>query len=121
MNPIRLLQNNPALSWIIVLLYASIIFYLSSMPATEIPKTPVSSTILHIIEYFGLGLILIPAVKSSKNRRYFIISLLILSVYAASDEFHQNFVAGRVMSMADWIADCAGGLAGLFLSEKSLT
>ncbi len=35
-------------------------------------------------------------------------ALLAVSAYGASDEWHQSFVPGRTMELADWIADTAG-------------
>jgi VanZ family protein len=42
------------------------------------------------------------------------LSIVIVLVYAASDELHQTFVTDRVGSPVDWCIDAAGvGLAGL--------
>jgi len=114
------LEQRPRLTRLLVVLYASLIFYSSSIPASGIPKTPISTTWLHVVEYSGFGLLLLPAVKSSNNRKHLMLSLLLLSLYAASDEFHQYFVPGRIMDVHDWLADVAGGLLGLFLSKKLL-
>lgn len=40
-------------------------------------------------------------------------TLLIVAVYAASDEWHQSFVPGRVMDIVDWCVDLAGALTGI--------
>jgi len=39
-----------------------------------------------------------------------------VSLFGASDEFHQSFVPGRGVEWMDWLADTFGGLAGLALS-----
>jgi VanZ family protein len=39
-------------------------------------------------------------------------SVLFASLYGASDEFHQSFVAARQADMGDWIADIVGGILG---------
>ena len=39
-------------------------------------------------------------------------SILIVSVFGASDEWHQSFTPGRSATVADWVADTLGaGLA----------
>jgi VanZ family protein len=121
MNPLKRLSAKPFVSWLLVLVYASMIFYFSSIPGKIIPPAvPAYSTLLHALEYFGFGLLLLPAVKSTGRGRYFILAFIALALYAASDEVHQFFVPGRVMSLLDWLSDCVGGLFGLFLCERSL-
>ncbi len=46
------------------------------------------------------------------NRMGAILSILITSVYAASDEFHQTFVAGRSGQLSDVLLDSCGAAAG---------
>ena len=43
------------------------------------------------------------------------LSFAFCALYAASDEFHQNFVVGRSCEFRDWLIDCGGVLAGLLL------
>jgi VanZ family protein len=46
-------------------------------------------------------------------------AIAITLLYAASDEIHQHFVAGRHGSMLDWCIDAAGvGLAGLAVALR---
>jgi len=42
-----------------------------------------------------------------------ILSVVLTSAYAATDEFHQLFVEGRACEFVDWLIDSAGALAGL--------
>ena len=41
------------------------------------------------------------------------LALLLVALYAASDEFHQSFVATRSALVSDVLVDTAGGAAGL--------
>ena len=41
------------------------------------------------------------------------LALLIVALYAASDEFHQSFVPTRTALVSDVFVDTAGGAAGL--------
>ena len=40
------------------------------------------------------------------------LALSIASAYAASDEWHQSFVAGRDSDLFDWVADSIGAVLG---------
>jgi VanZ family protein len=42
-------------------------------------------------------------------------TLLAISAYGMSDEWHQSFVPGRSTSIADWIADTLGALTAVTL------
>jgi VanZ family protein len=48
--------------------------------------------------------------KMTPFKRAALYTILIIAVYAASDEFHQSFVPGRFMGLDDWLSDVAGGL-----------
>lgn len=43
------------------------------------------------------------------------LTLLIVALYAASDEFHQRFVSGRTPAVRDVVIDTLGGAVGLFV------
>lgn len=42
-------------------------------------------------------------------------AMIVVAVYAASDEFHQMFVPNRGAAWHDVLLDCCGGAAGLLL------
>jgi len=74
----------------------------------------------HLTEYAVLALLLWRAVrKPMKNDprpwiwREARLALLIVALYAASDEFHQSFVATRTALVSDVFVDTTGGAAGL--------
>ena len=73
----------------------------------------------HFSEYAILGLLaaraFIAASHATLRRHWFFDSLLLISVYALSDEFHQRFVATRTASLYDCLIDISGGLAALLL------
>ena len=68
----------------------------------------------HIFEYFILGILAFRAFRSGQERRWSLrwaVSAIILSIcYAASDEFHQSFVASRGSSLLDVCIDSTGGI-----------
>ena len=73
----------------------------------------------HFTEYAILGLLAARAFTSSSRKilrqRWFAASLLLITLYAFSDEFHQLFVPSRTGSIYDSFIDIAGGFTALFL------
>ncbi len=86
-------------NWIFVLIYAGVIFYLSSLEYIGgfeflYPYDPYSIT-LHILEFLPLGFLLFNA--STKKYSSFVMG----SLYGVSDEFHQFFF--RVVLLVGWM------------------
>jgi VanZ family protein len=73
----------------------------------------------HFTEYGILALLLFRAFRSraatSWKQSWAIYSLLIIVIYAFSDEYHQTFTESRVGSIYDSLTDIAGGFTALFL------
>lgn len=73
----------------------------------------------HLAEYAILALLLWRALNQSKNKLSpwswpkVLGALLIVFLYAASDEFHQIFVPTRTALVSDVFIDTAGGAIGL--------
>jgi VanZ family protein len=72
----------------------------------------------HLTEYAVLALLLWRALNQSKNLPPWswpkvLGALLIVFLYAASDEFHQIFVPTRTALVSDVFIDTAGGATGL--------
>ncbi len=67
----------------------------------------------HVTEYFVLGMLLFRAFRSGSTKpdtwRWAVFSLVVIIFYAASDEFHQTFVADRTPSIVDVGIDIIGG------------
>lgn len=68
----------------------------------------------HVTEYFILGILLFRAFRGGSNElrsmRWAFSSLLVVVLYAASDEFHQSFVPARTASLFDVGIDTLGGI-----------
>jgi len=73
----------------------------------------------HFAEYAILGFLAGRAFISSGHRRlrqsWFLAALVLVCVYALSDEYHQSFVPSRTASIYDSLIDTVGGLAALVL------
>jgi len=74
----------------------------------------------HLTEYGILAVLLWRAIRNShipKTRSWSWTdagwTLLIVALYAASDEFHQSFVPTREASLRDVLIDCVGALLAL--------
>ncbi len=73
----------------------------------------------HFSEYAVLGLLAAHAFIASSHarlrRRWFLVALLLVCIYAFSDEYHQSFVATRTASIHDSLLDMLGGVTVLVL------
>jgi VanZ family protein len=75
----------------------------------------------HALEYALLGILAWLALRSLQpqpspwSRSDAIKALIIVFVYAVSDEIHQAYVPSRQSAAVDVLIDTAGGAAGLFL------
>ncbi|HZD41562.1 MAG TPA: VanZ family protein [Terriglobales bacterium] len=71
----------------------------------------------HVIEYFIFAVLLMRPFQGEQKQlpdtRTLVWILSTILLYAASDEFHQLFVAGRTPSPRDVLIDCAGALCGI--------
>lgn len=130
------------ISWLLVILWMTLIFYLSHQPATESNSlsTGITERIIAVIErvtsdtdidirnfnhiirknahffaYLILGLLLSNALKSNgmQGLNRFLIALAISILYAISDEVHQLFIPGRAGQVKDVIIDSAGATVGI--------
>jgi VanZ family protein len=97
-----------------VLAYASLIFFLSSLPGKVIPTVRISDKVVHAIEFGGLTLLLCRALRAqvpTRSPHYVaLVSILATIGYALGDEAHQLFTPQRTADMADVTADSLGTL-----------
>lgn len=97
------------------ILWAMLIFGLSSIPSLSTPKIGIKPTdkLAHIIEFGIFGYLITRAFYHSNFslRRYSIVLGITLGIlYAFLDEFHQSLVPGRCVSLGDVVADSLGVL-----------
>lgn len=107
--------------WVPVILYAGLIFTISSFPLPP-PKVeiPFIDKFIHLIEYGILGFLFYRALRVSKlAKRVFVLAIIFSILYALSDEIHQYFVLGRNCDLRDLAADSLGVvLVALYLKHK---
>jgi len=106
------------LPWKVALvLYAVLIFWLSSRPIPEGPTTLLRyDEFWHFFEYLLFGLLVWKA-SLPKSRKGLLLALSLSLSYAGSDELHQLFVPTRTASFQDWLLDGLGIGSGLLLGR----
>ena len=96
-------------SWIITIIIAIAIFYISSLTFGPGPgKSSINAIIYHITAFFFYSLFLsISSIKGEKKSLIFLVFIISI-IYGILDEFHQFFVPGRHFSIFDILLDTAG-------------
>jgi VanZ family protein len=73
----------------------------------------------HFTEYAILALLAARAFRTSSRELlregWFWVSLVLIALYALSDEYHQSFISTRTASIYDSLIDTAGGLTALIV------
>lgn len=99
--------KSAASKWLPAVLWAAVIFILSSIPQISVSEfflwDFVLKKIAHVTEYAVLFFLLFRATQ--KN---YILSFALTLVYAVSDEYHQSLVPGRTAALYDLGFDLSG-------------
>ena len=115
-------RRRVALLWLPVLLWAAVIFGSSATPNLRFAQAADLDFVVrkagHMFVFGVLAVLLWRALASSAVRRAMVWSWVLTVAYAASDEFHQSFTAGRHPSPVDVGIDSFGAL--LFLLALTL-
>lgn len=94
----------------------------NTTPETLIAIHAVTRKLAHLTEYAILGLLAARAFRGSARptlrERWFLVSLVLIVVYALLDEYHQSFVPSRTGSVYDSLIDMTGGLAALVVVRR---
>ncbi|MDH5753431.1 MAG: VanZ family protein [Deltaproteobacteria bacterium] len=111
---LRLLQHRRSL----VVVSTLAVFVMSSVPVSRPPRIPGLDKIVHITEYFLVGLSYLNLATSGFRRlpwKTGVTYLLLVVCLGSIDEFYQSFVPRRTSDWRDIIADTIGGLLALAL------
>ena len=104
--------------------WMSLIFYLSSIPGEQLgPDTLVVNVIKKLGHMFIFGVLAVLYLYALKRKKslletqgaFYLLSLLLTSLYAISDEYHQSFTPGRHSSGKDVLIDICGALTALVI------
>ena len=115
-------QNNKKwriIAWVLAIVWAFLIFILSSMPGDSYPDHPgFLNYLVHFLEYFVLAALLVVGFTDGRLRtkHIIVVAIIFTACYAATDELHQYFVPGRLADVIDWIVDTLGATAGAFVA-----
>ena len=101
--------------WLPLFACLGLSFFLSAQPNLHPPvEFSNSDKTYHLGEYTLLGLLLARALRATRPQwralTVAIITVVLGSLWGASDEYHQSFVPGRDCSAWDWCADTMGVL-----------
>ena len=100
----------------------ALIFAISSMKQPPLPMPEFEwltiDKLYHFIEYAILGGLLTRAFVKARpsavpSKLIWFVAAVLSILYGASDEWHQTFVPGRFATLADWVADVFGSIAGV--------
>lgn len=117
--------------WIPAFIWMLFIFYLSSKTrlkvSDEFSLNFIFFKTLHVIEYCFLALTYFFAIQNShksvpnnNGKSSFWLAAFLTLVYAATDEWHQDFVPTREGTPRDILIDAIGVLAAYRISNSSL-
>lgn len=107
--------------WAPVILYAVAIFYVSSLPVSEISGIKIDLSLVHIPEFFLLSYLVFNALSTSQLDLHYIalLSIIISTLYGVTDELHQIYVPGRYFSFSDILFNFIGSSLILFKIWKN--
>ena len=99
--------------WLPVLIYVTVIVIVSAQPNLRPPvEFQNADKWYHVIEYFGLGLVMVRAIRATLGFEKLLTSaflaLAVGTAIAVGDELFQATVPGRMSSHLDVMADVAG-------------
>jgi VanZ family protein len=103
-----------------VLVYAAMIFYLSSLTrfSEELPSFFGFDKLVHFFEYYPLGWLICRWLVSAERpffRKHAILLTMVVGIsYGLSDEWHQSFVPGRDASLWDALFNASGVAVAAF-------
>ena len=105
------------IAWVLVVVWAGLIFTLSATPNLRFVQADAIDFVVrkagHMAVFGILAVLLWRAITYSRERGALAASLVVTTLYAASDELHQSFTAGRHPSPVDVAIDSAGAAIAL--------
>lgn len=109
-------MNQLTKRWLLVILWAGLIFFLSHQPDLSSGLSEKWNFFLsksaHFLEYAILAFLLSQALQGHQlsKKKILILAAILAIGYAFSDEYHQSFILGRNASLGDVFIDSLGVL-----------
>lgn len=119
-------MNSKTKNWLLVFIWAGIIFFFSHQPELKSGLPNEWDFLLrksaHITEYAVLCFLLIRALSqyALTRKKVLILSVIIALFYAFSDEFHQTLIFGREGCLRDVGIDGLGVFLSAWLFSKKV-
>lgn len=110
--------------WMPVFLWMIVIFAFSSLPGEDLPEIKgfQLDKLAHFAEFFVLSALLVRAFLGTYLKpgltRVIILSIIIASLYGATDEWHQYFTQDRTPDFFDLAFDFIGSSVGAIIYRK---
>ena len=110
--------------WLPVIVWMGVIFFGSSI--SNIPQVGDETLdglvhrAAHLLEFAVLGALLLRAISNGRplSKREILITLMVIALYGASDEFHQRYTPGRSSEGIAVLFDVAGGAFGAWAWQR---
>jgi VanZ family protein len=108
------MERKTLVFWAPLLLWMGTVLVLSSLPGSTLPRVTIPNIdkIVHYSEYFIMAILFMRAMVSSADNRLTIqavlVTLFIITFFAAFDEIHQLYIPGRSCDILDYAADMLG-------------
>lgn len=102
-------------------IWLAILYHVSNSVPADMPEmvVPQQDKILHFVFFLGGGTVLAASLRllaKLQGIRLLLAVALVIGVLGALDEYNQQFIPGRSgLSLADWLADMSGAVAGVGL------
>ena len=102
-------------------IWLTILYHVSNSVPADMPEmvVPQQDKILHFVFFLGGGSVLAASLRllaKLRGIRLLWAVALVIGVLGALDEYNQQFIPGRSgLSLADWLADMSGAVAGVGL------
>lgn len=109
--------------WLPPLAWAALILVLTSIPNPDVGGVgfPGADKIVHAALYLVLGWLMARAMAAERaSARRLVAVVALLAIFAAADELHQQWIAGRSAELLDWGADLLGASLGVLAYRLSL-
>ncbi len=96
--------------------WAALMLVLTSLPGSALPQVDGRGLdkLVHLTLYAILGWLATRATEARGVRAWRRALAIVagIALFAAADEWHQQFIPGRSMELLDWISDTAGAALG---------
>ena len=113
---ISFFEKHGKLSWMITIIGAVLIFYMSSLTFPSTSTSGNLSVVYHFSAFFLFSIFLLISTTHGKYHKLIIfMSILIAVFYGVLDEVHQLYVLGRTCTLEDMLTDSIGVFVSLMV------